>query len=143
MAKSVSSSTCTVALKMPTGLVIFEEVSVDFAEPAPAGSITRKRWEPTGKRVTLKGFAMPFGEAPRHDISGGYGLTHGVDTSFMLNWLEQHKDDDIVKNNLIFIADSAHYAADEAKEKQEIKSGLEPINPSGDPRTPKNVQKAA
>lgn len=123
-----SSKTVTVACKIPNGLQLRLFNMVPFDEPVIGGGVRQsKRAEQVGDIVVLKGFAVPFGHTPEHQIVGGYGLTAGVSREFFEQWLLQNKDHPAVKGGLIFSADGQHEAVDRAKERRALRSGLEPL----------------
>ncbi|MDQ0019003.1 hypothetical protein [[Curtobacterium] plantarum] len=95
----------TVGCKLPNGLVI----DVDGAQP-----------------VVLAG-------ANASNVIGGYGLTENVDKAVFDKWLEQHKDQPYVKNELVFAQAKTNSAESKAKDNADVKSGLEGLpqdNPS-------------
>lgn len=55
----------------------------------------------------------------------GYGLTENVDKAVFDKWLEQHKDQPYVKNELVFAQGKTNSAESKAKENSDVKSGLE------------------
>lgn len=73
-------------------------------------------------RITLNGT-----NAAR--IVGGYGLTHNVPTDFMSEWLKKNAKHAAVVNGSIFIHGDEASAVSIAKERQEIETKLEPIDP--------------
>ena len=81
-----------------------------------------------GKRVTLRGIAVPYGEPPVI-VPGGYALTPDVDADFMTKWLELYSTMDIVVKQILYVMPKSSEARSRAKELTEIKTGLEPINP--------------
>lgn len=100
MNESTSSTTVVMGCKLPNGLII----------------------EHGGHRFTLKG-----SNAAR--IVGGYGLTPGVPKDFAEAWLKAHADLSTVKNGLVFIQTTEQNAKAAAKERRDVKSGFEPIDP--------------
>ena len=127
--------TTSVACKLPLGLILRVYEMVDHDELTSGGSYkTVKRAVPVGDPVKVFGPATKFGEAPKTQISGGYALTHNVDADFFALWLAQNADHEAVKRGLIFASEKRNAAQDEAREKKEILSGLEPLNPGKDKR---------
>ena len=129
----------TVACKLPNGLLLRVFDWAEHDEPVMGGGFrTVKRASPIGEPVKIHGPATRFGEAPKTAISGGYALTPNVDADFFARWLEQNADHhDAVKNHLIFASDKRQVAHDEAREKKDILSGLEPLIPGKDRRIPR------
>jgi hypothetical protein len=127
---TVSTNTVTVACKLPNGLILHLDKRESYNEPVMGGG-TRKtsravRMEGT---VTLNGYAHKFGEMPAFVIAGGFALTPNVPEEFWDEWLKQNGESDLVKNGLIFARAKADVAGDEAKEKQDLASGLQPLRP--------------
>jgi hypothetical protein len=97
--------------------------------------------------LRIYGPAVPHGQAPKCLIVGGYALTPGVPAEIAKTWVEQNKDNPMVKNQVIFIMDKAEDAKAKAKEQVSVRSGLEPLDPGTthrngretpkDPRWPK------
>ena len=128
----------SVACKIPTGLILRVFNFEDYDELTSGGGYrTVKRAVPVGEPVKIHGPATKFGEAPKTQISGGYALTHNVDADFFAAWLAQNADHDAVKRGLIFASEKRNVAQDEAREKKEILSGLEPLMPGKDKRIPR------
>lgn len=135
---SPTGDTVTVGCKMPNGFILQNFELVDVWEAGPSGGTTVKRARRVPGEYILKGFAVDFtkiskGVMPLHQISGGYGLTPGVPRDFWDKWLEDHKRDPIVTNQLIFAASTQERAFDKAREQGEIKSKLEPLDPDNLP----------
>lgn len=132
---SSAGAKVTVACKLPHGLIL----RVFEARTAPelvhgGGSRTVRTFWPTGESVRLNGNTTPYGVAPTWPIVGGYGLTQGVSKDLWDAWLEQNKGSAVVKGELVFAYEKAGMVEGRATEQIEIKSGLEPLDPAGDPR---------
>lgn len=124
------ANTVTVACKLPHGLILRLFDMLDHDEPVMGGGMrTVKKAVPRLETVTLKGYAVPFGKMPDVPVAGGYALTTGVDAEFWDAWLEQNKTTDLVKNNLVFAAERQDTAQGRAREQDEIRNGLEPLDP--------------
>lgn len=145
MAKNEISSAgakVTVACKLPHGLVLQVYEEYEDGEAVLGGGIrVVKRFRPTGETITINGNARKFGEAPDHRIVAGFALTEGVNKDFFERWLEQHKDLPAVKNRLIYAFESLDHVEGQAKNDANLRNGMEPLAPSGDPRTPRRVQR--
>jgi hypothetical protein len=105
MANEKTTTTVTVAAKLPNG------VHLDLQKDN--GQRTR---------VTLNGFN-------HSDAVGGFGMTHNVNAAFFAEWLEKNKSLDMVKNGLIFAHAEVKSVVDVALNSEDLKSGLEPLNP--------------
>ncbi len=108
----------------------------DFREPAGFGGATflTKRAVRIGEPIVIRGNVLNVvdlrgGWMPDYPHVGGYALTSGVPRDFWDKWLEQHADDPVVKNGLIFAHASIDGASGEAREKKAIESGFEGIDP--------------
>lgn len=132
------STTVTVACKLPHGLVLRLHTMEDVNEPTAGGGFRKvKRAQVVGEPVTIKGYSRRFDrrteQAPAA-ISSSYALTYGVDADFFKKWLDQNKDLDAVKNNLIWAHGEPDMVEGFIKEHEAQKSGFEPIDPNNLPR---------
>jgi len=73
-------------------------------------------------RVTLKG-------ANDSRIVGGFGLTENIAADFMERWLKKNAKHPAVVNGAIFIHSDTRSAESLAKERRELTTGLDPIDP--------------
>ncbi|MDB5448416.1 MAG: hypothetical protein JWQ97_3733 [Phenylobacterium sp.] len=128
--------TVTVACKLPNGLILRVFDMVEHDEPVMGGGFRSvSRAHQTGTDVVIKGAAAPFGmEKP---LVGGYALTSNVDADFFTRWLEQNAESDMVRNRMVFAHGRADHVRGQAREQDEITSGLEPLKQKGDRRSPK------
>jgi hypothetical protein len=67
---------------------------------------------------------------PMPSMSGGYRLTPGVPADFCDQWLKENADLPAVKDGLIFAHSRESYVRAQAREKAELRSGMEAIDPS-------------
>ncbi len=133
----------TVACKLPHGLELRLCKPEEFQVPVPGGGMRKeKRFVPFGSSVVIKGYVAPFGMSPNAPVVGGYALTSGVDSDFFSEWLKQNADHDAVRNGLIFAHVKEDHVTGEAKDKKDLKNGLEPIDPSSPQTKVKGVEKA-
>jgi hypothetical protein len=123
-------ATVTVGCKLPHGLVL------ELIEP-PANT-QQLQPMPRGKTVTLAG-ANSLRIVNTNPAIGKFALTQ-VDKAFWEEWFKRNKAHPAVVSGAIFMHESATQAAAIADENKDLKTGLEPLNPAGDPRTEKNVQ---
>lgn len=139
----VSNSTCTVACRLPNGLQVMLYDMIDHMEAAPGGMQRIKRAQ--ARKMTpiiLNGFSTAQNRAPKHEIRDGFGLTFGVPAAPMKEWLEMHKDQDYVKNGLIFIQDGRREIEAQIRDHVDQKSGLERIDPRDKKALGKGIQAA-
>ncbi len=139
--RSSAGAKVTVACKLPNGLKLRLFEAQEISEPQRDGtSKTIKLWLPTEETVTVNGNAVPVGVTAEHPIVAGYGLTHGVDKEFFETWLAQNKDSVIVKRGLIFAYEKEDRVRGEAKDRKDVRSGLEPVAQDGDYRMPQELK---
>ncbi|MCI0311949.1 hypothetical protein E7W35_12745 [Cronobacter sakazakii] len=80
---------------------------------------------PNGLVVEQDGYTVTLNGSNSSNVVGGYGLTEGVDKDAFEKWLEVHKNQPYVKNELVFAQAKANRAQSKATENASIKSGLE------------------
>lgn len=136
-------ATVTVACKHPSGFRLQLHSEVTESEPVMGGGRKDvKVWRQTGEEVFIRGTAHPEGAAPYSEMSGGYALTPGISQAFWERWWAQNQGLGIVKQGLIFAHESHARVRDGAKANEARVTGLERINPAGDPRMPTDVERA-
>lgn len=137
------SGTVTVACKLPNGLILQLCKMEEFDEPLMGGGFRRgKKAVRIGEPITVNGCRFPFGTQPDYRIVAGYALTENVPAEFWKEWLEQNGDSPVVKNKIIFAYEKIDRVIGVCKENASRLTGLEPINPVGDPRMPKDIRLA-
>lgn len=142
--KGKAGGRVTVACKLPHGLLLRVFRMIEQHEPVMGGGTrTSKVAQQMGEAVRINGCRVPHGETAPFIIAGGYALTPNVDSDLFDLWIEQNKDADAVKNNLIYAHARQDGAQDWAREHKATRSGLEPINPdkrAKDPRMVKGIK---
>lgn len=141
--------TVTVACKLPTGLIMRLFRPSTHQEPVVGGGVRDVTVHlPLPDTITINGNSVPQnGMAPgftiidAHRRGDGFGLTHNVPAKFFADWLEQNKDAAYVREGLIWAYSDMDSVHDKARDLENKKSGLEPLNPDGDTRAPKQIQK--
>lgn len=121
---AIRRDTVWVGCKLPHGLQIHEEVQVSRTDP---NGKEIKVWEPTDQRVTLAGANADRKRTDPNDMSA-YGITE-VDSEFFGRWMESHKASDAVRNGLIFAADNERDAEVEARDRANVQTGVEGLDP--------------
>lgn len=91
----------------------------------------------------VRGPAYPVGALPKGyrkppTVEGGYAMTPGIPVDFWETWLEQNRLAPYVTAGMIFAEPSMEDATAHAAEQEDTRSGHEPIDPAGDPRTPRS-----
>lgn len=134
-ATATGTETVTVACKYPAGLLLRLFHMEEAQEPVLGGGWrTVKKAVQSGQTIRINGPAKRVEEALPWQVLGGYALTPGVPADFWAEWLQQNADSELVKNGLIFASERREMAEGEAREKVEIKSGLEPLDPQNLPK---------
>lgn len=115
-------------------------------EQTQTGSRRVTRHVKVGNVVRIRGTAYPNGPVPRGFpsrpiIVDGAALTLDVDEDFWNEWVRQNARAPYVINGMIFAHKDMPSINDMAKERKGLASGLDPINPLGDPRTPRSTNK--
>ncbi|EJK9924938.1 hypothetical protein AGJ01_004261 [Cronobacter sakazakii] len=80
---------------------------------------------PNGLVAEQEGYTVTLNGANSSNVVGGYGLTEGVDKDAFEKWLEVHKNQPYVKNELVFAQAKANSAQSKATKNASVKSGLE------------------
>jgi hypothetical protein len=90
-----------------------------------------------GRTYTLKGPGHEVGKSPLAQVAGGYALTHGIPADFWDLWLKQNAGSPLIDpaHPQIFSAGRSTMTSGAAREMKEVRSNLEPLRPSGDPRS--------
>lgn len=135
-APSGNRETVTVGCKLPNGLVLRVYDWHDHVDALAGGGtrqskIARRRGneEHVIHGNTIKFADLRAGNLPNHAIVGGFGLTTGIPKDFWETWYEQNKDTPLVKSGLVFAHSQELSARSIAKERETLRSGLEPIDP--------------
>ena len=129
------AGTVSVACKLPHGLQLRVFDMITTSEPVMGGGMRDvKTARQVGEPVIIKGNAHPQNEAPRAEISSGYAITHGVDKDFWDSWVAQNASHEAVRNGLIFAHEKGGNTTAEAREKVEVRSNLERLDPTKLPR---------
>lgn len=134
----------TVACKLPHGIVlrVFDMVPTNIPIHNGVGYREVLQAKQRPGEFTLFGTAVAMGVVPKCKIVAGYALTQKVPAELYRKWLEQNKDSDIVKNNLIFAYESLEMAEGAAQERGDLRHGMEPMALVGrDPRAPRGIQR--
>lgn len=135
---SKTGETVTVACKMPHGIVIRGFRRSTRSVPVLGGGMRDETYfQPDGREVTILGNARPIGGDYRTRVVAGYALTQGVPKDLWDQWREANAAMPAVTNGLILAFPTTNEAAAEARKNVKVRSGLEPLDPNGDPRRPR------
>lgn len=111
------ASTVVIGCKLPHGLVM--ELGIVEQKVGTGTQLVKG----TGYRA----FVVKGANAAR--IVGGYGVTPGVPADFATEWFKVNANLKFVKDGLLFMVDRADAAKSEAKDRRDVTSGLEAIDP--------------
>lgn len=127
---ATTGDTLTVANKLPHNLVLRLHRFEDQNEITPGGTTrsVKVAIPVDHPDVVINGNAFREDKGPRHQIVGGYALTHGVPSDVFNEWLAQNRDSEIVKKNLVFAADRSSYAEGKAREHAALRTGFERLD---------------
>lgn len=130
--------TVTVACKLPNGLRMRIFSLQTSQEPVMGGGSREfKIFRETGEEFTIRGWSIEKGSDVNGEIMHGAFLNHGVPKAFWDKWYAQNKDSAFVKEGLIFANDKENSVRAEAKEKKDVRSGLERLDPN---KLPKGIK---
>ena len=132
---TASSDTVIVGCKIPNGLILQLSHMERSSEPVMGGGHRDvKLGRKVGPKYVIKGPAFQVGVMPRYLIAGGYALTSGIPKDFWEEWLEQNKEADYVKNDLVIAHQSMEDLERHCLDNEHLKTGLEPMDPTRLPR---------
>lgn len=132
------AGTVTVACKLPHGLVLrlMNKTTVPEGQ-RDGGTKNVPKWvpRPQSPTITLKGYLDKYQPGlPPAARGSSYALTPGIDKDFFDEWLKQNHDLDAVVNGLVFADEKLDAVEAMTREMADVRSGLEPIDPSKLPR---------
>jgi hypothetical protein len=131
-----SSKTVIVGCKLPNGLILRIFQWLTQREPILGGGFrefTISKPNDEAGEYKLNGTAFPYGTVPNYLIVHGYALTSGIPEDFWKTWVEQNKQSDLVKRELIIAHRTTDSIKDHARDNRKLKTGLEPIDPDNPP----------
>lgn len=128
------TDTVVVGCRIPQGMLCVVHEKRSVRENLPAGYHTIEQWFPTDKMFFVRGPAHGQNEGPRGMAYGGYAITRGIRRDWWEAWLEQYKDLEVVKKEMIFAYPSLAETRDCALEHKTMKTGLERLDPNNLPR---------
>ena len=126
-----ASNTVTVACKLPNGLILRVFDMVETSEVVQGGYRDVKIARPRPEQFEVRGNAIPIGvpNFPVPEMADGFAITRGCPKELWDLWEEQNKHSHLVQKGLIFSSSSINALRDEIKNRRDLKSGLEPIDP--------------
>lgn len=146
MGRPRSGATVTVGCKLGVASYAIQLTRMEekFEQNMQGGRMVREGTR-DGPVVVLRGTAYPRGTPPDGFpaaplIVGGAAMNPGISKEFWDKWKDQHKLDPLVVNGFIFAHENEDHVVGFAKEHAKELSGLEPLNPKGDPRNPKSTR---
>lgn len=132
-APATGTATVSVFCKHPAGLILRVGEMVDRNEGTAIHARIVSEWRQTGS-FTVAGPARPVGGDAKAPVIGGYAVTHGVPKDLWEAWLDANKESPMVRNSVIFGHEKSSYGDGQATEQKGIRTGMEPLSQSKDPR---------
>jgi hypothetical protein len=132
--------TVTVGCKIPNGIIIRAFRMVPRQELLMGGSTREtKLAEPFGEPIKIVGPGR-IDRTERGPHASGYALTFNVDADVWDAWHTANQDTDMIRNQLVIAHAKQVEVSATARANEGRRSGLEPINPHGDTRSPNRRQ---
>lgn len=123
------NTSVTVACKLPHGIVIRDFVESTEHEPVLGGGTRKvKVFRPVGRRIRIKGPTVPGPFIRRVEVVGGYAISEGIPADVFQRWIDWNKDSAMVRNQLIYGHENGDRVRDWAKDRDSLRSGMEPID---------------
>jgi hypothetical protein len=128
-AASRSKSTVAVGCRYPHGLLLRVFDMVGQREPLGGGRFADvKVAQARAEQVKLRGYLDP--SIPLAvDSKGKYAVTRDVPADFFERWLKDNADSDIVKNEVVFCADSESELKAKGRDFKDERNGMQPVDP--------------
>lgn len=130
-----NQSTVFVACKMPRGLYLQTHSFMEMDQRVMAGGIEKRRVAVRNpEKFRIKPAVLQFGLIPNFPIVNGFSITRDVPSAMWRQWVEENKNLELLQQGLIAGFDTEADAVAYANEFGKLRTGLEPIDPAGDPR---------
>lgn len=112
------------------------------------GSTEETIYTKFGVVYVIRGTAYPAGTPPdgfpeKPRMANGYAMTNGIPEDFWRAWVEQNAETDMVRNQLLIAERDPTSLRDVSADLKDVKSGLDPLDPKGDKRSPKPLNARA
>lgn len=141
--QATGTDTVVIGCRHQLGFLLRVHRPVKRTEPVLGGGIREyTEYQPDGKTFHIYGVAREPGKDAKIMIRNGAALTFGIPKDFWERWKDENKGSPILENGILFEERSAERAAAKAKEYRDIRTGLEPLKGSNDPRVPKSSNPA-
>ncbi len=130
----MAGETVVVASKMQLALQLQLQHPYQVTEELFGGGVReRTRYAKGGKTIVINGCALDRGGPSDKQFAGGFALTYGVEKDFWDAWVAQHQGFAPLEKGEIFAYASSGKTIGEAKEKADLKTGGEPLDPDNWP----------
>lgn len=132
-----------VASKLPMNLELQNCAPKEARITGQFGSTVETVMVKTGDVVLIRGTGYPRGQVPKgypkapHINEAGFAVTRNVPYDFWETYVAQNRDADLIRNGLLTAEVDLDSLDDKTADFAGLNSGLEPVNPDGDPRSPK------
>jgi len=130
-----AQSTVFVVSKLPRGIYLQLFSFVDQqVQVMGGGTRTQRLPMRMPEKVRIRPAVLGFGLIPAYPIIDGWSITRDVPADFWRKWVEQNPGLDIVQKGLIAGFDTEAEAMSYARERGDMRTGLEPLAQDKDPR---------
>lgn len=130
---SPANSTVAVASKLPFDIILKLYDFKGRSEPVMGGGMREFKIaipRPNMKTFIVQGNSFPQNKGAHQQISSGFAITHDIPKAFWDEWIAQNRDADYVRNGMIFAHAQIASTMAEAREKEDVKSNLERLDPN-------------
>lgn len=118
----MNSDTVIVGCKLPHGLVL----ELGYTLGANGGQVTYGK---DYKKIRVNGTNHGYQDRTKGHTAGEIALTPGVPKDFWDEWFKKNKDLAFVREGLIFAQPNAASADAVKREREDLKTKLEPLDP--------------
>lgn len=130
-----NQSTVFVACKMPRGLYLQTHSFINQDVRVMGGGIEKRQVAVRNpEKFRIKPAVLQFGLIPNFPIVNGFSITREVPSALWRQWMQENQNLQLVTEGLIAGFDTESDAIAYANEYGKLRTGLEPIDPAGDPR---------
>lgn len=127
-----SNATVVVASKLPFDIILRLFDFQKKSDPVMGGGMREYRIAVPRNVQTfiVQGNSFPQNQGAHQEIHAGFAITRDIPKAFWDEWLEQNKEADYVRNNMIFAHGHTSSLKSQAKEMENEKSNLERLDPN-------------
>lgn len=129
------TSTVFVVSKMPRGLYLQTHSFIDQDVRVMGGGVEKRKVAVRNPgKFRIKPSVLEFGLIPNFPIVNGFSITRDVPSQLWRDYVQQNSQLELITSGLLAGFDTEADAIAYCNEYAALRTGLEPINPAGDPR---------